>query len=143
MKTKTNAKRNQKIRLFAIAVLSLFVILTGALLSYSSFKKGEFSGGILGIVIVIIILGFAVFIYRRGNRDLKEGYPLQDERSKRVMQKAMATTFLVSLYLLLAIGWLSEDLIKFRDVSQATGVAIGGMAVLFLAFWIYYNKTGV
>lgn len=71
---------------------------------------------------------------------MKEGYPLQDERSKRVMQKAMSRSFLVSLYLLLAIGWLSDDLIKFRDVSQATSLAVGGMVLLFAIFWAYYNR---
>jgi len=73
---------------------------------------------------------------------MKKGFPLQDERSKRVMQKAMSMAFLVSLYLLLAIGFLSDDIIKFRDVSQATSAAVGGMAILFAVFWVYYNRKG-
>jgi len=121
----------------------LFVIVTGALFSYSSFKNGEVAGGVLGVIIAIIILAFAIIVYTRGKRDLKEGYPLQDERSKRVMQKAMSMSFLVSLYLLLAIGFLSDDLIKFRDVSQAISVAVGGMAILFAVFWAYYNRKGI
>jgi hypothetical protein len=64
---------------------------------------------------------------------LKEGYPLKDERSRRVMEKSGYKAFLVSFYLLL-IGYISEDIIKFRDASQATSVAVGGMALLFLIF---------
>jgi len=146
MKTKNNTnnpRKNEKIRLTAILIIGLIVIATGALFSYSSFKNNNAGGGILGLIIAIIILTFAIIVYKRGNSDLKNGLPIQDERSKKVMQKAMSMAFLVSLYMLLAIGFLSDDLIKFRDVSQATGIAVGGMALLFLFFWIYYNKKGV
>ena len=139
---KNNTRKNERIRLTAIAIISFFVIVTGALFSYGSFKNGETTGGVLGIIIALIILAFAIIVYKRGNEDLKKGFPLKDERSQKVMQKAMSMSFLVTLYLLLAIGWLSDDLIRFRDVSQATNAAVGGMALLFLIFWLYYNSKG-
>lgn len=135
--------KKDKIRLTAIAIISLFVIVTGALFSYGSFKNGEVMGGILGVIIAIIILAFAISVFIRGNRDMKKGFPLQDERSKRVLEKASSRAFYVSLYLLLAVGFLSDNLIKFRDVSQATGVAVGGMAILFAIFWAYYNRKEI
>jgi len=143
MKTKNNTEGKDKIRMTAIMIVSLFVIATGTLFSLKSFINGEIAGGVMGIVIAITILAFAIFVFRRGNRDLKKGFPLQDERSKRVMQKAMSMSFLVSLYLLLAVGFLSDDVIKFRDVSQATSIAVGGMAILFAVFWIYYNRKEI
>ena len=136
-------KRNEKVWLLAIAVVGLFAIVTGSLFAYNSFVNGDVGGGVLGVIIALVILGFAVFIYRRGNRDLKSGYPLKDERSRRVIERATYMAFLISLYLLLAIGFLSEDVLKFRDVSQATGIAVGGMTILFAVFWIYYNRKGV
>lgn len=142
MKTE-NAQAKSKARLAWIIIVSLLVISTGALFSVNSFMKGEVAGGILGGVIALIILGFFLFTAIRGSKDIREGYPIKDERSARVMEKATSKAFLVSLYLLLAIGWLSDDLIKFRDVSQATGVAVGGMAVLFAAFWLYYNRKAI
>ena len=48
----------------------------------------------------------------------------------------------VTMYSLLAIGFLSEDVIHFRDVSQAASVAVGIMAILFAVFWAYYNRKG-
>jgi uncharacterized membrane protein len=143
MKSKDKTQRNDKARLIAVLILSLFVIATGTLLAVTTFMKGDISGGILGIIIAVSILAFAFFVYRRGNRDISQGYPLHDERSRRVIEKATSKAFLVSLYLLLAIGFLSDDMIRFRDVSQATSVAVGGMAVLFLIFWIYYNKKDI
>jgi len=143
MKTENNTRKYEKVRLIIIAIISLFVIATGTLLSIKAFANKNIAEGILGIIIAITILAFALIIYKRGNRDLKEGFPLQDERSKRVMQKTMSMSFLVSLYLLLAIGFLSDDIIKFRDVSQATSAAIGAMALLFLIFWIYYHNKEI
>jgi len=140
MKQNKKARKTERIRLTVIVIISLFVIVTGALFSLGSFRSGEIMGGILGIMIALIILTFAVIVFRRGNRDLREGYPLKDERSRKVMEKASSLTFYVSLYLLLLIGFLSDELIPFRDVSQATSVTVGCMALLFLIFWAYYNQ---
>ncbi len=140
---KQNTKGTERIRLLSIMLISLFVISTGALFTTKAFRNGEIIGGVLGIIITIIILIFTTIVYRRGKEDLKGGYPLQDERSKRVMEKASSLAFYVSLYVLLSVGFLSEDMIPFRDVSQATSVSVGLMAILFLAFWIYYNKKEI
>jgi len=134
--------KKDKARMIAIIIVSLLVIATGTFFSLTTFMKGDVAGGILGAIVAIIILIFALFVYTRGNKDMKKGFPLQDERSKRVMQKAMSMAFLVTLYLLLAIGFLSDDIIHFRDVSQATSLAVGGMAILFAVFWAYYNRKG-
>ena len=77
-----------KIRMGAILLISFFVIITGVLFAMKAFMKGNVAGGIAGAVIAIIILVFAGFVFIRGSRDLKKGFPLQDERSKRVMDKA-------------------------------------------------------
>jgi uncharacterized membrane protein len=143
MKTKNNTEGKDKIRMIAIMIVSLFVIATGTLFSLTSFMKGNIAGGVGGGFIAITILAFAIFVFRRGNRDIKKGFPLQDERSRSVLEKASSKAFYVSLYLLLAIGFLSEDIIHFRDVSQATSLAVGGMAILFAVFWAYYNRKEI
>ena len=129
--------------MIAIVIISLSVIVTGALFSYNSFKNGEVAGGGLGVIISITISVFAIFVFIRGNKDMKEGFPLQDERSKKVLEKASSKAFYISLYLLLAIGFLSDNLIKFRDVSQATSITVGGMAILFAVCWAYYNRKEI
>ncbi|NCO97244.1 MAG: hypothetical protein COY38_04905 [Candidatus Aenigmarchaeota archaeon CG_4_10_14_0_8_um_filter_37_24] len=142
MKTKNNKEGSDKIRLIAIIIVSLFVIVTGTLFSLKSFIGGNVAGGAGGIFIVVTILVFAISVFIRGNSDIKKGFPLQDERSKRVMEKATSRAFYISLYMLLAVGFLSEDLIKFRDVSQATSVTVGLMSILFAVCWVYYNRKG-
>ncbi|HII72015.1 TPA: DUF2178 domain-containing protein [Candidatus Woesearchaeota archaeon] len=127
-------------RLIAIMIVGLLVVVTGTLFSVKSIQEGNIAGGVGGALIALIILGFAIIVYVRGQRDMVKGFPLQDERSRRVMEKASSRAFYVSLYVLLAIGFLSEDWIPFRDVSQATSVAVGCMALLFAIFWAYYER---
>lgn len=133
-------KQNEKLRLAIIIIISFLVIATGTLFSINSFIKEDISGGVGGIIIAITILVFAGYVYIRGNIDLKKGFPLQDERSRRVVEKASSKAFYVSLYVLLIVGFLSDDIIKFKDVSQATGISVGIIALLFVIFWIIYNR---
>jgi len=131
------------IRLIAIGIVSLIVIATGALWAVSAYMKGDMAGAIGGGAIAAIILVFAIFTFIKGNRDLKEGFPLKDERSRKVIEKASSKAFYVSLYLLLALGFLSDGMIQFRDVSQATGIAVGGMAIIWAVLWAYYNNKEI
>ena len=131
-----------KIKLTILTIISLAIIITGALFSYQSFKNREVTRGILGASIAVIIMTFAIIAFKRSNRDLKRRFPLKDERSKKVMEKASSLSFYISLYVLLLIGFLS-DLIPFRNISQATAVAVGCMALLFLITWLYYNKKEI
>jgi amino acid transporter len=132
-------KGPDRARLMAIALFSVFVILTGTWFSANSFGKGEILTGVVSVIISVSILALALFITIRGNRDLKEGYPLKDERSRKVIEKATSAAFYASLYLLLAIGFMSDGIIPFKDASQAISISVGGMALLFLGFWVYYN----
>lgn len=144
MKTKISAEGVDKIRMVAIIILSLFVIATGTLWSMNTLEKGDIAGAVTGGLIAITILVFAIFVYIRGNKDLREGFPLKDERSERVVEKASSKAFYVSLYLLLAVGFLSsEGMINFRDVSQAIGLSMGGMALLFAIFLAFYNRKEI
>lgn len=132
-------KGKDKARLAAIVIISLLVIATGTAFSFNSFLQGEIAGGVLGGVIATTILVFAIIVFIRGNRDMRKGFPLHDERSRKVLERASSKAFYVSLYVLLGLGFLSDS-IPFRDVSQATSIAVGMMAILFGIFWAYYNR---
>ena len=136
-------KRNDKSRLVAIVLVSIAVIVTGAFFSLGSLKEGDVVGAVLGSIIAITILFFAVIVFVRGSTSLKEGFPLHDERSRKVLEKASSKAFYVSLYVLLGIGFVSDELIAFRDISQATSVAVGVMAILLAVFWAYYSRREI
>ena len=135
-------KTNDKLRLAAMVMISIAVIATGSLFALGSLNEGDVTGAVLGGVIAATIIMFALVVFMRGNSDMKNGFPLRDERSQKVLERASSRAFYVSLYVLLGIGFLS-DFITFRDVSQATSVSVGIMAILFAIFWAYYSRREI
>jgi peptidoglycan/LPS O-acetylase OafA/YrhL len=71
----------------------------------------------------------------------KRGQPAEDEFSKKVMQKAAALSYFVSLYLWLGIMYLADKLKTETDVMFGWGIL--GMAVIFGASWLFYNFRGI
>jgi len=138
--SKERESKGNKIKAVFIALLA--VILAGSLLVYA-FSSGNLGYSMVLIIFAAILVVFFEFFALRRYNDAEKGMPFEDERSRRVMEKAAAKSFYVSLYVLLAIGLFSEGAIQFRDVSQATGAVIGFMAILFFAFWAYYNRKEI
>jgi len=141
--------RKDKARLILMSLVITILFGTILLYGFTVVSKGEMNtGSILPFAITLIITIFMVFFVVRRFRDIKQGMPLEDERSKQVITHAAAKTFYVSLYWLLAISWFEPFFAKtlFQaeklDAGQTVGGAIGGMAILFFIFWIYYNQKG-
>jgi len=116
------------------------VITINIIYAATVFMQGQILHASLALVAGLILVAFAIMLVARNYKSVKQGFPLQDERSRKVMVLALARAYLLSIYLLLAIGWASDDWIKFRDVSQATSLGILGMAVIFGLCWLYYNR---
>jgi uncharacterized membrane protein len=141
-KNKTLTRKNTRNKIKALFMAVLAVVVATTLIIYSlGAGEGIYSAGII-IIAAILVIFFGLFAFRR-YKDASEGLPFEDERSRKVLEKSSSASFYVTLYLLLAIGILSENTISFRDVSQATGVAVGLMGLLFFVFWIYYNKKEI
>jgi len=125
-----------------MGIVSALVILTSLLWFETALGKGKMGNAMIVAGPAIIIIVLAVWVFLRNYRSVKGGFPVEDERSKRVMEKAFAKAYLISIYLLLAIGFASDDLIQFRDVSQAMSAGILGMVLIFWLCWMYYNRKG-
>jgi len=54
MEQKTNVRNTEKIRLVVIVIISIAVIVTGALFAIGAFRNGDAVGGVLGIMIALI-----------------------------------------------------------------------------------------
>lgn len=137
-----------KTRLILITILTATVLI-GVILYILTMtdKEKESPGSILSLSIPLILVIFMVFFIFRRYKDIKNGMPFEDERSKQVMTRAAATSFYVSLYWLLAISWFEPFFAKMwsvekLDASLTTGGGITGMAVCFFVLWIYYDRKG-
>jgi len=140
--------KNDKSRLFFIAILTMLILLTVCLYGYMTISQNKVNfGNILSLTIPLIIIIFMAFFVTRRYKDIKQNMPLEDERSKKVITQAAAKSFYISLYWLLAISWFESVFAQMFKVehlaaSQTIGGGIAGMAITFFACWFYYNKKG-
>jgi len=133
---------DDKTKTILMGILSVLFIATLLLWIGTVLKKGLVGDALIIAVPAAILAVLAIGIFVRNYKSVKGGFPIEDERSTRVMEKAMAKAYLISIYLLLAISWASDGMIKFRDVSQGMGAGIMGMAVIFALCWLYYSRRG-
>ena len=138
-----------KIRLILIAVLTLIILGSIALYGLMIIPEKELNAGdMLGIFIPLLLVVFMTFLILRRYRDIKQGMPLEDERSRKVIIQAAAKSFYVSLYWLLCISFFESFFanklfgLEHLDAGQTVGGGIAGMAVAFSIFWIYYDRKG-
>jgi hypothetical protein len=90
---------------------------------------------------VLIVVIFSLVVGVKKLKDMKKGYPSDDELSVRIKQKAAAKSFLYSFYLWLGIMLFFND--EVLRSSIPVGLGILGMGILFIGFWIYYSKNGL
>ena len=138
--------KKDKLRLILMTMVTGLVAATIALYAYQVVSKGEITiGGLIAFLIPFLIIFFMIFFIVSRYKDVKAGMPLEDERSKKVMNRAAAMSFYVTLYWLILISFFEDSFAKMfgveqLTVSQTTGGGIAGMAVFFFIFWLYYHK---
>jgi peptidoglycan/LPS O-acetylase OafA/YrhL len=123
-----------------VFVLAAMVVVSTALWFFSKSNKITASD-IAGLGVIILVVGFAVFIGYKRLTSAKRGEPAEDELSKKVMLKTSSLSFYISLYLWLVIMYFSDKL--KLETHTIIGAGILGMAVTFAICWIYFNFRGV
>jgi peptidoglycan/LPS O-acetylase OafA/YrhL len=91
--------------------------------------------------VILLVIGFAVFVGYKRLSSARRGEPVEDELSKKVMQKTAGYSYYISLYLWLIIMYFSD---KFKYETH-TFIAAGilGMAVIFTICWLVFNFRGI
>lgn len=126
-------------------VVVLFVIIAMVLISTvlwlmkvdTAFKPFD----LLTVGVILIVVGFALFVLYRRVTSAQQGEPAEDELSKKVLQKTAALSYYISLYL-----WVAMLFIKDRvdlDTEELIGAGILGMALSFAICWLILNFRGI
>lgn len=106
--------------------------------------QGRIAGNareILQAGIVLILVGFALWLGFRRLQSRRRGEPGEDELSKSLMTRASSLAFYISIYLWLFVMYVS-DKTKLEN-HTLVGAGIMGMAVVFLLCWIGVRVFGV
>jgi len=127
-------------RAVLVFVLAAMVVILTALWFFS--KTNEITtGNILNLGVILLVVGFAVFIGYKRLTSAKRGEPAEDELSKKVMLRTSSLSYYISLYLWFVIMYFSDKL--KLETHTILGAGILGMAVTFAICWIYFNFRGV
>jgi len=135
-----NKIQKNKVRVGVMMGLSMTVIASALVMAIFG---GVLDNLILAVVIILIVgisVIFLIYAAKAMMRDINKGIPFRDERSKKVVEKAAGNSFIVMIYLLLAIGWYSDNSNIELLPTDVTGIGILGGSVSFAVFWVYFNS---
>jgi peptidoglycan/LPS O-acetylase OafA/YrhL len=123
--------------LFAVIAMVIFSTVLWLTNSDAPFKPAD----LVEVGIILLVVGFAVIVLYKRVVSAKRGEPVEDELSKRVMQKAAAFSYFISIYIWVGVLFI-KDRVKL-DTEQLIGGGILGMALVFAILWMIFNFRGV
>jgi len=122
---------------YVVILSGIWIFQTGSLEESSSHLFTEYF--YVGVISVFFVIGIYIGYQRIKRR--KQGLPEEDEMSKRITQKAAATSFYISLFLWLLLIYIQDRILT--DIRILFGYGIIGMALIFVISWFIYNYKGV
>jgi peptidoglycan/LPS O-acetylase OafA/YrhL len=122
---------------FIVAALVIASAILWFISSSEHLKPVDF----LNFTVLILVVGFALFIGFKKLSSARRGEPVEDEMSKKVLGKTASLSYYISIYLWLIIMYFSD---KFNyETHTIIGAGILGMAIIFTVCWLVFNFRGV
>ncbi len=122
-----------------VFLVAALVLVSAAVWFFSSGKDFK-PMDLLHFVVILLIVGFALFFGYKRLTSARRGEPAEDELSKKVLQRTAAVSYYISLYFWVFLLFI-KDRVKF-DTEELLGTGILGMAVAFGISWLIINFRG-
>lgn len=123
---------------YLIFAISALIVATLFILE----SKGIFLKENSTLTLILSVIGLLALIFAIIRiKSIKNREPVEDEYSRKIMQKTASYSFYVSLYLWLMISYFSED--SGIDTQQIIGLGVVGMAIVFAISWVVVKLTGL
>jgi len=123
-----------------IFILTALVI-AGAILWLTSISGNLSLVDFMSFAVLVLVVGFALFIGFKKLSSARRGEPVEDELSRKIMRKTSSLSYYISLYLWLAIMYFSDRFVL--ETHTIIGMGILGMAIVFAVCWLVFNFTGI
>lgn len=123
-----------------VFIVAGLVLMTTGLWFFTSVEKFS-TMDLLHFVVITLIVGFALFVGLKRLRSEKRCEPVEDELSKKILQKTAAISYYISLYIWVFLIFL-KDRVKF-ETEELLGTGILAMAVTFGIAWLILNFKGI
>jgi len=124
-----------------IALVVSLIVLASTALWFFKIGKSVPANEVVTFGIIIVLVGFGLYFAWRRFSSAKKGEPPEDELSKKMLQKAAAWSYYISLYMWVFMIWLKDRVTM--DTEEVLGAGILSMAVIFLACWIVIKLRGI
>jgi len=106
--------------------------------------RGHLAGNareILQAAIVLLVVGFAIFMGFSRLRSRRRGEPGEDELSRTLMTRASSLAYYISIYLWLFAMFVSDK--TTLAAHSLIGAGIAAMAVVFVLCWLGLKIFGL
>ena len=96
-----------------------------------------------GILVTIVVVG--VFVAWRTFRELRSGYPLQDERTRMIRGRSATFAFFIGVYFMLAlmfgnIIYIETQGAPLLDAGYALDISVLVQSITFLIANYYFKR---
>lgn len=135
-----NIKRIHMKKTLPLFIVAGLVVLSTAIWLFTSGTEYN-TMDIVHLGVIVLIVSFALFVGLKRVSNAKRGEPVEDELSKKILQKTAAISYYISLYIWVFLLFL-KDRVKF-DTEELLGTGILSMAVVFGLSWFVLNFTGL
>lgn len=134
-----NLFKMKNIKLLLLFILAGSVSFSIALWLYSTKNSLAASEYIIASLVLMVVV-FSIAIGVKKIKNIRKGYPSDDELSESIKAKAAAKSYLYSIYMWTGILFFVNN--KNLEAETLIGVGILGMGIIFIGFWIYYSRIG-
>lgn len=126
----------------AVIIFIVTALIIAAVILWLMSLSGNFKpADLVSFAVLILVVGFALFIGFKKLSSARRGEPVEDELSKKVMRRTAAYSYYISLYLWLVLMYFSD---KFNfEAHIIIGGGILGMALVFTVCWLVFNFRGI
>ncbi len=136
-----------KVRLALVTVVAAAVVVTMVLFSLTIGLKGRTLEAFAPLITAVVLAVGIIWILGREREKIKKGLPMEDERSKRVKERAGFYAFIAGVWFNLGLLWYNSLIVEEFGVPElitrhALSASILAMAIFFFIFWWYFNRKG-
>ena len=103
--------------------------------------KDSVASEIIFVAAIVILFIVSIFFSIKRLKNRKLGLPEEDELSKKIMNKAGAKSFFVSLFLWLTLLYIHNHTTLHTEILFGYGII--GMAFIFITFTIIFSIRGI
>lgn len=137
---------DEKKRFRAFVVLVTAIVVIGSLFAIQAvMSEADTWAAVVSAIILVLIAIMAVVVIRRQLRDLRSGFPSEDERSRALKMRAGYLAFWVSMYFCMVLGWVfglfvDEPAKDFLTIGEMMFVLAGVMGIFYIVIWTAVSR---